>query len=275
MTDFDRVRQYYRHFDEDNRLQNDASGKLEYEMTLQLLSRYLPPMGRILDLGGATGVYSFPLAEMGYEVYLADLSETLLEIARKKDTKSLLKGFDVVNATNLSRYADGFFDAVIAFGPFYHLTDEAERQKAVREIHRVLKPGGRALAAFIPYLSGSIAIVDRYLFAPYQVNEENLTEVFASGRFNNLASVGFQEGYYAESDEMETLFGTAGFEKMLVRSIRGFAYEKEEALYSIQNPAMKEKIFSLIEKTATRKEIIETCGHAVYIGRKREENGAG
>lgn len=268
MTDFDRIRHYYQHFDEDNRLQNDASGRLEFDMTLQLLSEHLPEKGRILDLGGATGVYSFPLAEMGYEVWLADLSETLLDIARKKDTKNLLKGCDAVNATDLSLYEDGCFDAVIAFGPFYHLTEEEERQKAAREIHRVLKPGGKVLAAFIPYLSGSIAIVDRYLFAPYQVNTENLAEVFSSGKFNNLAPVGFQEGYYAESAEMEQLFRTHGFEMQLMRSIRGFAYEKEEALYKMEDPAMKEQIFSLIRKTATRKEIIETCGHAVYIGRK-------
>lgn len=268
MTDFNRIRAYYQHFDEDHRLQNDASGRLEYEMTMQIMQEHLPEKGRILDLGGATGAYSFPLAEMGYEVWLADLSETLLDIARKKDTKNVLKGCNIVNATDLSIYADGFFDAVITFGPFYHLTEEGERQKAVREIHRVLKPAGKVLATFIPYLSGSIAIVDRYLFAPYQVNTENLNEVFSSGKFNNLAPVGFQEGYYAESEEMEQLFRAHGFQKQLMRSIRGFAYEKEERLYQIENPAMKAKIFDLIHQTAARKEIIETCGHAVYIGEK-------
>lgn len=74
MTDFDRIREYYKNFDEDNRLNNDNSGKLEYEMTMKSLNKYLPKTGVILDLGGATGVYSFPLAQKGYKVYLADLS---------------------------------------------------------------------------------------------------------------------------------------------------------------------------------------------------------
>lgn len=78
-------------------------------MTLQLLLEHLPGRGRILDLGGATGAYSFPLAEKGYNMYLADLSQTLLDIARKKDTKKLLKGCDTVNATDLSRYETNFF----------------------------------------------------------------------------------------------------------------------------------------------------------------------
>lgn len=31
---------------------------------------------------------------------------------------------------------------------------------------------------------------------------------------------------------------------------------------------MYDKIIELIDLTANRKEIIETCGHAMYIGRK-------
>lgn|GEM_PF-2921194 len=38
MTDFDRIREYYKNFDEDNRLNNDNSGKLEYEMTMKSLT---------------------------------------------------------------------------------------------------------------------------------------------------------------------------------------------------------------------------------------------
>ncbi|MBE5778102.1 MAG: class I SAM-dependent methyltransferase [Clostridiales bacterium] len=268
MTNFDRVRDYYQHFDEDNRLKWDASGRLEYEMSLRILQKYLPEKGKILDLGGASGVYSFPLAEMGYEMYLADLSQKLIEQAMEKDTGKVLKSCDVVNAMDLSLYADDTFDAVIAFGPFYHLTEAAEREAAVREIYRVLKPGGVTLAAFIPYLSGSIAIVDRYVRSPAQVDEGNLLEVFRSGKFVNLAEYGFQEGFYAESGEMENLFSDCGFVKLGLRSVRGFAYEREEAICAISDPVMKSRVYELIEETSTRKEIVETCGHAVYVGKK-------
>jgi len=266
MTNFDRIRAYYSRFDEENRLKMDASGQMEYEMTIRILRRHLPGSGRVLDLGGATGVYSFALAAQGYDVYLADLSDELIRRARAKDTGKLLRGCDVVNATDLSAYGDGFFDVVLAFGPFYHLTDAAERERAVREIHRVLKPQGLVLAAFIPRLAGSIAIVDRYVWDQKQVNIDNLTDVFASGRFVNLVERGFQEGYYAESSEMEALFHGHGFEKVALRSVRGFAYEREERIMAIDDPAMREKIYDLIEETASRKEIVETCGHAVYVG---------
>lgn len=269
MTDFDKIRHYYQHFDEENRLKWDASGRLEYEMTLRILEKYLPEKGRILDLGGAAGVYSFPLAEKGYDVYLADLSEKLIQQARAKDKDGLLKGCDVVNATDLAAYEDESFDAVISFGPFYHLTEAGERNRATKEIARVLKNGGLVLSAFIPYLAGSIAIVERYIHRPEQVDAQRLAEVFNSGRFNNKVDRGFQEGYYAESAEMEALFTKHGIEIVDVRSIRGFAYEREEDICAIADSAIKKQVFDLIDATAGRKEIIETCGHAVCIGRKK------
>ena len=271
MTNFDRVKGYYQYFNEDERLCRDNSGRLEYEMTMKKLEKHLPAMGKILDLGGATGVYAFPLAEMGYQVYLADLSERLIEIAKEKKVKSSadnLISCDVVNAIDLSVYESESFDVVLLFGPLYHLLDDGERKQCIKEVHRVLKDGGMVFASFIPYLSGSIAIVDRYFFAPNQVSVANLREVFASGRFNNNANYGFQEGYYPTSDEVVNLFENRGFSTLSISSIRSFAYEKEDRLYSIQDSEMFNEMIRLMEETSEKKEIIETCGHALYIGRK-------
>ena len=271
MTDFDRIREYYKNFDEDNRLINDNSGKLEYEMTMKSLNKYLPKTGAILDLGGATGVYTFPLAKQGYQMYLADLSPDLIEKAKEKVSKEGLNNIiscDVVNAIDLSIYENEQFDAVLLFGPLYHLLDKNEREQCVKEVNRVLKEDGKVFASFIPYLSGSIAIVDRFFRHPEQVNVENLRATFNSGKFNNLDNNGFQEGYYPTSKEIEELFEENNFEKITTFSIRGFGYEKEDELYKIQDKEMFEEIINLIEKSSECKEIIETCGHAMFIGKK-------
>lgn len=271
MTDFDRIREYYKNFDKDNRLINDNSGKLEYEMTMKSLNKYLPKTGVILDLGGATGVYTFPLAKKGYQMYLADLSPDLIEKAREKSAKAGLDNIiscDVVNAIDLSIYENEQFDAVLLFGPLYHLLDKNEREQCVKEVNRVLKKDGKVFASFIPYLSGNIAIVDRFFRHPEQVNVENLRATFNSGKFNNLDNNGFQEGYYPTSKEIEELFEENNFEKITTFSIRGFGYEKEDELYKIQDKEMFEEIINLIEKSSECKEIIETCGHAMFIGKK-------
>ena len=271
MTDFNKIENYYKKFDEKNRLINDNSGRLEYEMTMKILENELPKEGVILDLGGAAGAYSFPLAEKGYKVYLADLSKDLIEQAIARKTEEECKNLvscDVVNAIDLSIYEDNLFDVVLAFEPLYHLLEENEREKCVAEINRVLKPGGKVFVSFIPYLSGSIAIIDRLFRHPEQVDLSNLTNVFETGKFNNATEKGFQEGYYPTSNEIEKLFFNEGFKKIAIKSIRGLGYEKEDKIYSIDNEEIFNKIIELITKTAEDKSIVEMCGHAMYIGSK-------
>ena len=291
MTDFEKVKNYYRHFDEKNRLRNDNSGKLEFLMTMRILEKNLPPVQvtenpegavaagaagvdpvdgvSILDLGGGAGVYSFPLAKKGYKVWLADLSETLLAQANKQKKEEAVQNLiscDQVNATDLSCYKDQSFDVVLLFGPLYHLTEKAEREKCISEVSRVLKKGGKIFASFIPHLSGSIALVQRFCWSPDQVDINTLEECFESGKFKNLSDKGFQEGYYPASEEIENLFSANGFEKILLRSIRGFGYEKEDVIFKFKNKNVFSKILDLIDSTAEDKSIIEMCGHAMYVG---------
>ena len=277
MTDFEKVKNYYKHFDEKNRLRNDNSGKLEFLMTMSILEKNLPTLGdgseiSILDLGGGAGVYSFPLAKKGYKVTLADLSATLLNQAKKQKKEDKVENLiscDQVNATDLSCYKDNSFDVVLLFGPLYHLTEKEEREKCVSEIWRVVKTGGKVFASFIPHLSGSIALVQRFCWSPDQVDINTLEECFASGKFKNLSDNGFQEGYYPTSEEIEKLFLENGFDKLFVRSIRGFGYEKEDVIYKFKNKNVFTKLLDLINSTAEDKSIIEMCGHAMYVGVKK------
>ena len=76
-----------------------------------------------------------------------------------------------------------------------HLLEEDERIQCIKELYRVLKKGGLVFASFIPYLSGSTAIIDRYFRHPEQVTINNLKEVFDSGKINNAVTKGFQGCY--------------------------------------------------------------------------------
>ena len=44
---------------------------------------------------------------------------------------------------------------------------------------------------------------------------------------------------------------------------------KKIILYGFQDEEMFNEIIKLIEKTSESKELIETCGHAMYIGSKK------
>ena len=230
----------------------------------------------ILDLGGGPGRYSIELAKLGFKVTLTDLSEVLLRQAKEGIEKRQLpglEGIDLVNATDLSCYQNDIFDSVILFGPLYHLLEADERQHCITEVNRVLRPNGLVFASFTPFLSGAIGVVSRALHYSDQVDEGNLSLVSESGKFRNNANRGFQEGYYPKSKEIESLFPKSGFPKILTRSVRGFGWNREEKLYSLlgRDSKLFDKIMELINKTSTDPALIETYGHAIYIGRKRVE----
>jgi len=97
---------------------------------------------RILDLGCGTGRHVVYLAKNGFDVYGYDIAEE-----RIRQTKEWLKeeglkaNFKIGSIYERLPYKDDFFDAVISTHTIHHGKIE-NIKKAIKEIERVLKPGG-------------------------------------------------------------------------------------------------------------------------------------
>ncbi len=100
--------------------------------------------GRALDVGCGTGENAILLAQHGCKVTGIDLARDAIAAAQAKAAaRHVDVEFVVGNALELDRhFGAGAFDTVIDSGLFHVLTDE-ERPVYVRQVHRVLKPGGR------------------------------------------------------------------------------------------------------------------------------------
>ena len=150
-TGFDpNIADYYSHAPEESRLEHGAF-RLEETRTRELIERHAPrPPAAVLDVGGAAGAYAFWLAERGYEVHLLDAVPRLVEEARRRSSCASrgLASCRVADARALP-VTDESLDLVLLLGPLYHLVDAADRQTALREVTRVLRPGGVLLAAGI------------------------------------------------------------------------------------------------------------------------------
>ena len=132
-------------YDVMNDLMSLGTHRLIKRFTIEMCA--LRPGHRVLDLAGGTGDLTMkfaPLVGEKGQVVLADINEAMLLVGRDRlIDKGLTQNieFAQVNAETLP-FADNSFDCIcIAYG----LRNVTDKDKALASMHRVLKPGGRAL----------------------------------------------------------------------------------------------------------------------------------
>lgn len=270
------VRTYYDRFGvrEWQRLERTDEGWVEFFLTCHTLSMYLPNTARILDLGGGPGRYTLWLAERGYKVVLADLSPELIKIAQEKVAASRaashVQEMSVADARDLSRWNDGSFDVVLALGPFYHLPDPADRDRAARELARVLRPGGLAFVALMPrytFLRRTLAVASEqhHFAAPSFVQQ-----VLDQGIFLNDRPGAFTGGYGVRPEEVEPFFAHYGLTMCTLLSAQGIVPDLQRQLSELaeRNPVGYRAALDVIIRTASDPSILGMANHLLYVGRK-------
>ena len=99
---------------------------------------------KILDLGCGAGRHTTFLAREGFQTCATDISEEGLKVVERRLKDGKLQG--TLKKANMENqpFSDNFFDGIISFGVFYYNDFEGYR-KAVSEMYRILKKGGKAL----------------------------------------------------------------------------------------------------------------------------------
>ncbi|MGA8530986.1 MAG: class I SAM-dependent methyltransferase [Acidobacteriaceae bacterium] len=120
-----------------------ARSMQEFQKLAQRIAGELPEGGRVLEVAPGPGYFCIELAKLGpYAVAGVDLSPTMVEIARKKAAEAGVQvEFQQGNSANLP-FPRASFDFLVCRAAFKNF---AQPVKALQEMYRVLKPGGRAL----------------------------------------------------------------------------------------------------------------------------------
>lgn len=263
---------YYNKFDEWGRLEREP---IEFRVNWHYIKRYLPLTGTVLDNGAGPGKYSMKLANEGYNVTLTDLTPKLVEIAKNKaqelDLEEYFNGFFVADARELNMIRDEQYDASLMLGPMYHLQEETDRIKAVKELYRVTKKNGIVFVAFMPRIRHILtSLLHPENWKPNN-DIENIERFSETGCFNHQDEGRFTGAYYFNIDEIKPFMEEQGFEslELLGSNVGAILNEENWNYWRDKGEKEFEKIIKLLIEKANDPYILGISSHLLYIGVKR------
>jgi tellurite methyltransferase len=120
-------------------------GEIDIYLFDQLLRGRIPSAARVLDAGCGRGRNLVYLLRAGYDVFATDADEPAIEAVRRLAAELAPDlPADRFRAEPVERmsFADGFADVVISSAVLHFARDDAQFAAMVREMWRVLRPGG-------------------------------------------------------------------------------------------------------------------------------------
>lgn len=140
---------------ERSRLTKDVAGRVSFEVHRRFLSAYVGAGDRVLEIGAGPGRFTDVLADLGARIVVTDISEVQLDLNRRylaqSDREGAVERRELLDVCDTSRFGDGEFDAVVAFGGPLSYAFEAEVE-ALRGLIRVTRSGGHVLASVMSSL---------------------------------------------------------------------------------------------------------------------------
>jgi ubiquinone/menaquinone biosynthesis C-methylase UbiE len=157
----------------------------------------------VLDFGCGSGSTTILIKKIypASDVFGIDIDRRILSIARKKAKKlNQPISFELYKGAGLP-YEDGFFDRAVSSLVFHHLS-KSQKESALKEIHRVLKPDGELHIGDIGIPRGMyakfITAISEYM-EPISDNRKGLIPHY-------ITKAGFKD--VQAHDNFNTMFGT-------------------------------------------------------------------
>lgn len=219
----------------------------------------------MLDLGGGPGRYSLYLSQLGCDVTLADLSQKNVDFAlnKAKELGIALQGI-CVDSRDLTNIHDGIYDHVLCMGPMYHLKDEFDRVKTIKECLKKLKSDG---TIFVSFVSSFSFVWDYLIKNPALILDENRKyELEIMVNDENFAGHGFTDNFYIRPGDVLPFFKQFDLEKLHLINCESFLYLREPELLR-QDPEVISEWLNLAEQVCEREDILSMAEHFMYIGK--------
>jgi SAM-dependent methyltransferase len=264
------IRDYYDRWPEESRLERGAF-QLEELRSRELILRHAPePPALVLDVGGAAGAYAFWLADHGYDVRLLDAVPRLIEVARQRNERAARKlaACDVADSRALPEPNESAA-MVLLLGPLYHLVQERDRQVALSEAMRVLRPGGVLIAAGISRWGSVLDGLSRESLRDREfarIVERDLLDGHHQNPTKQLDY--FTTAYFHRPEDLRREVGAAGFEVEGLYGVEGPGWILPDLVERWTDPERREIILQVARALESEPSVIGWSAHLIVVGRK-------
>jgi tRNA (uracil-5-)-methyltransferase TRM9 len=150
--------------------------------------------GSLLNIGCAHGPDFLPLKQ-GFDLYGVDFSSRMLSFARQYAEKFEFNvNLFLADVCHLP-FSDESFDWAISVATYHHIKGKNERLTALKELRRVLKPGGEAFITVWNRWQPRFWFGGREVAVPWRIKDETLQRYYYLFSYPELEKLVKQAGF--------------------------------------------------------------------------------
>lgn len=243
---------------------------LEFLRTQEIVRRHLSRSAlRILDVGGAAGVHACWLAADGHRVHLVDPVPSHVEQARAASRANGVPFEASVGDALSLEHPDAAFDVVLFLGPLYHLTEAADRLRALREARRVLTAGGLLFAAGISRFASALDGLARGFL--YEDGFRGIVETdLRDGQHRNpeRRPSWFTTAYFHRPDQLRDEVAGSGFRVRELLGVEGLAGWLPDTERRLADARDREALLWTLRTIEREPSLLGLSAHLLLVGEK-------
>ncbi len=172
------------------RLEENARGRVSFELHRRLLAEWIAPGATVLEVGAGPGRFTIELARLGARVSVTDVSSVQLGLneahVRAAGCEHAVDARFVLDVRDVSRLGEAAFDAVVAYGgPLSYVFEDAPL--AFEALVRAVRAGGVVLASVMATVGSFRYFLPQALSGREHYGGEIYDRVIATGDLRCIA----------------------------------------------------------------------------------------